>query len=708
MLLQFGDRGDNVKYLQYGLHILCCSPNGFDGEFGNGTLTAVKKFQSKYGLVSDGIVGDTTWNTLKNEIATLQAQLNKKGCNVGTVDGIAGPATYNAVISFQNKNGLTADGQVGTATWDILFNNVSGGVSYNRILKVTSPLMQGDDVKVVQNKLNSLGYNCGTADGYYGNDTKNAVIKFQSDIGLNADGEVGPATWNALFNNSSSGGNAYNRILKVTSPLMQGDDVKAVQNKLNSLEYNCGTADGYYGNDTKNAVVKFQSNRGLTTDGEVGPATWNALFSNSSSNGSEYNRILKVTSPLMQGNDIKAVQNKLNSLGYNCGTADGYYGKDTKNAVVKFQSDRGLTTDGEVGPATWNALFSNSSSNGNTGGNIGNIRKIYIDAGHGGNDSGAIGYDSDGILHYEKTIALNISLQQARLFRYLGYEVRLSRNNNNSNPTLSQRTAEANAWGADLFISNHVNAGGGSGIEVWHSIHGGVGKTCASAIVEKLCLNKNNEYFNQTNFKSRGIKSRAGTNGDDYYHVIRESNMPAIIIEHGFMDNKSDLDKLRAVNGMQHKLARLTVEAISGACAIRDITNTLNNLMKEFEKKHANNKPQNTIARLADFYFTVRNGSEGDLKNQGFDDDVYFYDPKLPNLSKSVYKNDCPGNISYGYLGMAYEFDLELIQRAAGAAQIMAGTWKPEFGTPDGDFPYGDDPHDQLDIILGSRIYNNK
>lgn len=550
MLLQFGDRGDNVRYLQYGLHILCCSPNGFDGEFGNGTLTAVKKFQSKYGLVSDGIVGDTTWNTLKNEIATLQAQLNKKGCNVGTVDGIAGPATYNAVISFQNKNGLTADGQVGTATWDILFNNVSSGVSYNRILKVTSPLMQG--------------------------------------------------------------------------------------------------------------------------------------------------------------NDIKAVQNKLNSLGYNCGTADGYYGNDTKNAVVKFQSDRGLTTDGEVGPATWNALFSNSSSNGNTGGNIGNIRKIYIDAGHGGNDSGAIGYDSDGILHYEKTIALNISLQQARLFRYLGYEVRLSRNNNNSNPTLSQRTAEANAWGADLFISNHVNAGGGSGIEVWHSIHGGVGKTCASAIVEKLCLNKNNEYFNQTNFKSRGIKSRAGTNGDDYYHVIRESNMPAIIIEHGFMDNKSDLDKLRAVNGMQHKLARLTVEAISGACAIRDITNTLNNLMKEFEKKHANNKPQNTIARLADFYFTVRNGSEGDLKNQGFDDDVYFYDPKLPNLSKSVYKNDCPGNISYGYLGMAYEFDLELIQRAAGAAQIMAGTWKPEFGTPDGDFPYGDDPHDQLDIILGSRIYNNK
>ena len=206
MLLQLGDKGDNVKYLQYGLHILCCSPNGFDGEFGNGTLTAVKKFQSKYGLVSDGIVGDVTWNTLKNEIATIQAQLNKKGCSVGTVDGIAGPATYNAVISFQNKNGLTADGQVGTATWDILFDTVSGGTTYTRILKVTSPLMQGDDVKAVQNKLNSLGYNCGTADGYYGNATKSAVISFQSAKGLTADGEVGPATWSALFNSSSSSG----------------------------------------------------------------------------------------------------------------------------------------------------------------------------------------------------------------------------------------------------------------------------------------------------------------------------------------------------------------------------------------------------------------------------------------------------------------------------------------------------------------------
>ena len=568
MLLQFGDRGDNVRYLQYGLHILCCSPNGFDGEFGNGTLTAVKKFQSKYGLVSDGIVGDVTWNTLKNEIATIQAQLNKKGCSVGTVDGISGPATYNAVISFQNKNGLTADGQVGPATWDVLFDTISGGNSYSRILKLTSPLMYGEDIRAVQNKLNSLGYVAGTADGYYGNMTRNAVINFQSKKGLAADGDVGPTTWSALFNTSTSGGSGYSRILKLTSPLMYGEDIRAVQNKLNSLGYNAGTADGYYGNDTRTAVISFQTARGIDIDGEVGPTTWKTLFNTSTSGGNgstsnirkvfidpghggtdpgasgnglyekevvlsiskkvrniliskgfevelsrskdqyvslsdraaqanawdadlfvsihcnsatsssangtecytyptantstkslsknmasalasklgltnrghkeanfavlrlsnmpailietafinnandasklktrendfasaianqiantsidnsnggssngntsaEYSRNLEVTSPLMYGEDIRAVQNKLNSLGFNCGTADGYYGNDTKNAVINLQNTFGITADGIVGPTTWKYLFETNASVSNilkVAGNIG-------------------------------------------------------------------------------------------------------------------------------------------------------------------------------------------------------------------------------------------------------------------------------------------------------------------------------------------------
>ena len=587
MLLQFGDKGDNVKYLQYGLHILCCSPNGFDGEFGNGTLTAVKKFQSKYGLVSDGIVGDVTWNTLKNEIATIQAQLNKKGCSVGTVDGIAGPATYNAVISFQNKNGLTADGQVGTATWDILFDTVSGGTTYTRILKVTSPLMQGDDVKAVQNKLNSLNYNCGTADGYYGNATRSAVISFQSAKGLTADGEVGPATWNALFSSSStSTGSTYTRLLKVTSPLMYGEDIKAVQNKLNSLGYNCGTADGYYGNATKNAVISFQSAKGIDTDGIVGPTTWNLLF-NSSSNGSDYSRILKVTSPLMYGDDVKAVQNKLNSLGYNCGTADGYYGNATRSAVISFQSAKGLTVDGEVGPATWNALFNSSSSSGSGTLPSGSI-KVFIDAGHGGKDSGASG---NGLK--EKDVVLSIATKLGALLNGRGISIKYSRTTD-TYLSLEERARLANAWGADLFVSIHANS-------ATSSVRGTECYTHPTANTATKTLSEN---------VSRAIASKFGISNRGHkeanFAVLRLSNMPAILVETAFISNSSDANLL---NTRQSDFATTISEQIynyfySSSNDIKDITKAIDSLVARYYYMYKSDWEGilGTIENLYNFY----------------------------------------------------------------------------------------------------------
>ena len=550
MLLQFGDKGDNVKYLQYGLHILCYSSNGFDGEFGNGTLTAVKKFQSKYGLVSDGIVGDVTWNTLKNEITTIQSQLNKKGFNVGTVDGIAGAATYNGVISFQSKNGLTADGQVGSATWDILFDTISGGNSYSRILKVTSPLMYGEDIRVVQNKLNSLGYVAGTADGYYGNMTRDAIINFQSKKGLDADGEVGPNTWSALFNTSTSGESGYSRILKLTSPLMYGEDIRAVQNRLNSLGYNAGTADGYYGNGTRTAVINFQTAKGLDADGDVGPTTWNALFNTSNSGGSGYSRILKLTSPLMYGEDIRAVQNRLNSLGYNAGTADGYYGNDTRNAVINFQTARGIDIDGEVGPTTWNTLFNISISGGN--GVTSNIRKIFIDPGHGGTDPGASG---NGL--YEKEVVLSIAKKVRNILISKGFEVELSRSTDQY-VSLSDRAAQANAWDADLFVSIHCNSATSSSAN---------GTECythptANASTKSLSKNMSAALASKLGLTNRGHK-------ESNFAVLRLSNMPAILIETAFINNANDANKLKTrendfASAIANQIANTSIDNSNG------------------------------------------------------------------------------------------------------------------------------------------------
>lgn len=156
--------------------------------------------------------------------------------------------------------------------------------SYTRALQLASPQMYGDDVKEVQNRLNNLGYNAGTVDGYYGPTVVAEVKDFQGTNELTVDGLVDLATWNKLFSTTANpklsfSKSGYTRPLQLKSPQMYGDDVEDVQNRLKSLGHNPGTVDGYFGQKTKDAVKRFQKAEGLSIDGSVGPATWNKLFS---------------------------------------------------------------------------------------------------------------------------------------------------------------------------------------------------------------------------------------------------------------------------------------------------------------------------------------------------------------------------------------------------------------------------------------------
>jgi hypothetical protein len=72
---------------------------------------------------------------------------------------------------------------------------------------------------------------------------------------------------------------SFSRRLLVQTPRLEGDDVRAVQERLALLGYWPGDADGIYGPTTEDAVKRFQSNNGLEVDGIVGPQTWERLFS---------------------------------------------------------------------------------------------------------------------------------------------------------------------------------------------------------------------------------------------------------------------------------------------------------------------------------------------------------------------------------------------------------------------------------------------
>lgn len=141
-----------------------------------------------------------------------------------------------------------------------------------------------------------------------------------------------------------------------TYPLIRlgsrGNYVKMAQYYLLIYGYDVA-ADGIFGSATQAAIVKFQSNNGLTVDGIAGRQTWTKLVLPSPS---AY--VLRRGS---RGTPVWYLQNKLLSKLYPAGTADGIFGNNTQNALVAFQSESGLTPDGIVGPLTWAALNTLSS-----------------------------------------------------------------------------------------------------------------------------------------------------------------------------------------------------------------------------------------------------------------------------------------------------------------------------------------------------------
>ncbi|GAA2472652.1 phage tail tip lysozyme [Terrabacter carboxydivorans] len=126
-VLRSGSSGTAVRTLQYLLRASGRSVVA-DGSFGAATDSAVRSYQSAHGLTVDGVVGDNTWYSLLpvlrqgasgDAVTGLQRELVDAGYSL-TVDGSFGPATDSAVRAYQSKTGLVVDGVVGNNTWGSL------------------------------------------------------------------------------------------------------------------------------------------------------------------------------------------------------------------------------------------------------------------------------------------------------------------------------------------------------------------------------------------------------------------------------------------------------------------------------------------------------------------------------------------------------------------------------------------------------------
>lgn len=127
-----------------------------------------------------------------NFVTILQYLLNEYGFNLST-DGIFGANTENAVKQFQTNNNLVADGIVGRNSWNALLNLNPSANTLRRGSRNSAVLY-------LQQLLLSYLYPITNLDGIFGAETERAVIAFQTENGLTADGIVGANTWRALLN----------------------------------------------------------------------------------------------------------------------------------------------------------------------------------------------------------------------------------------------------------------------------------------------------------------------------------------------------------------------------------------------------------------------------------------------------------------------------------------------------------------------------
>lgn len=152
------------------------------------------------------------------------------------------------------------------------------------------------------------------------------------------------------------------------------------------------------------------------------------------------------------------------------------------------------------------------------------MKKVFIGAGHGGKDGGAIG--RGGLL--EKDLNLSIARACGETLERHGVKVLLSRAKDELDP-VDQEVKECNAFAPDLAVDIHNNAGGADGAETFYSRVGGTGKILAQNILAEI---------GKLGQKSRGAKTRLASNGSDYYAFIRNTKAPAVIVECAFVDSK--------------------------------------------------------------------------------------------------------------------------------------------------------------------------
>lgn len=232
---------------------------------------------------------------------------------------------------------------------------------------------QNDDVKKLQTGLKQLSYYSGDVTGTFDETTREALAKFQIDMGIVdtmndfGAGYFGPQTRKTLEDKLTQGGDTDSQgnddvtehMPQTTlSKFDQGDDVKKLQQALAKLGYNVQVT-GVYDDQTVQAVLQFQKDQNLVSSvtdfgaGVFGPKTMQLLasklsgvtFDSANAAASTVQPVDIFTTDLALGDsgaDVTRLQQELKRMNLLGIDPSGYYGSVTQHAVMKFQESEGL------------------------------------------------------------------------------------------------------------------------------------------------------------------------------------------------------------------------------------------------------------------------------------------------------------------------------------------------------------------------------
>lgn len=184
--LRTGSQGAEVSELQAALKLLGYYNGSVDGFYGESTAQAVSQFQQAAGLKPDGVTGRETWRRLFPVTPTAASPL---------------PSSNNSAESFPVPS--TTSTAAGSSPNVVKTGSNSAASTTSQSTAVDLPIlrlgMQGPAVVRLQERLRTLGFLTGTADGVFGPSTQAAVKVAQQRFKLPPDGIVGSATWGVLL-----------------------------------------------------------------------------------------------------------------------------------------------------------------------------------------------------------------------------------------------------------------------------------------------------------------------------------------------------------------------------------------------------------------------------------------------------------------------------------------------------------------------------